>query len=107
MIINKSIKTKQIYLGDQLDNAQNIAVEHELKDNTTLYLVSYYNPPDVVLRRDLFDIVHARYENYVICGDLNSKSLSTFCSSTNSNGAILEEILTDCPCQEANDTSHN
>jgi exonuclease III len=106
MVIKKDIKTKRIFLGEQLENVEYIAIELEWKNDTTLCLVTYYNPPDVSLRRDLFDTVHARYENYVICGDLNSKSLTTFCSSPNPNGAILEEILTDYPCQVVNDNSH-
>jgi exonuclease III len=106
MVIKNNIKTEQISLGDQLENTEYIALELEWKNNTKLCLVAYYNPPDVVLRRDLFDLVHSRYENYVVCGDLNSKTLSTYCSSTNSNGEVLEEILTDLPCQVANDNSH-
>ena len=106
MVIKKDIKTKRIFLGEQLENVEYIAIELEWKNDTTLCLVTYYNPPDVSLRRDLFDTVHARYENYVICGDLNSKSLTTFCSSLNQNGEILEKILTDYPCQVVNDNSH-
>ena len=89
IVIKNNINTKQIFLGEQLENAEYVAVELEWKDNTTLCLVSYYNPPDVVLRRDLFDAVHTRYENYIVCGDLNSKSLTTFCSTTNPNGKYL------------------
>lgn len=43
----------------------------------------------------LFEQIQAKYKNYLICGDLNSKSLMFNCKSQNTNGTVLETIIMD------------
>jgi hypothetical protein len=43
----------------------------------------------------LFEQIQAKYKNYLICGDLNSKSLMFNCKSQNTNGNVLETIIMD------------
>ena len=53
--------------------------------------------------KEVFDDIERMFENYIICGDLNSKSFVFNCKSENSNGNILEDIIINNNCQIIND----
>ena len=53
---------------------------------------SYYSPPDVVLKREIFQIISQRYKNYVIMGDINAKT-PQFNNVYNVKGRVLDDII--------------
>ena len=58
------------------------------------YIVAYYNPPNSELSEVVFKTMSDANFNYIICGDLNSKTRSIGCLNTeNANGKLLEKIL--------------
>jgi exonuclease III len=69
-------------------------------------IVTYYNPPNSKLSKELFHTLNSTKFNYIVCGDLNAKSSVICCYhddvSKFNNGKILEEILAECSCQVIN-----
>jgi len=58
------------------------------------HIVAYYNPPNSKLSEVVFKTMSEANFNYIICGDLNSKSHSIGClNAENANGKLLEKIL--------------
>jgi exonuclease III len=57
------------------------------------FIMGIYNPPDQLLCSKLIKEIDKNYTNYIITGDLNSKSSSIGCKTTNKNGKILENLL--------------
>jgi exonuclease III len=58
-----------------------------------IVVVNYYNSPSCVLCHEMLDYINNNYKNYIICGDLNSKSVDIGCKETNNNGKILLDFL--------------
>ena len=56
-------------------------------------IMTYYNPPDKTISDDLFTSYIDSGKNFLLLGDLNSKSRTLGCKKTDSNGKILENIL--------------
>ena len=72
-----------------------IKIKIEKKD---CIIISYYNPPDQEPSMALFSALSRGPQEYLICGDLNSKSESFGCQSSNKNGKILENIIINNNC---------
>ena len=69
LLINKKLKYEEL----DLDETQEI-VGIKLKTNKNkndINIFSYYNAPDIILNKDLFDNIEKNYDNYLECGDLN------------------------------------
>lgn len=62
-------------------------------ENTDLSILTYYNPPNKSLSKEIFNKLGNK--NFILLGDLNAKSPVLGCVSTNENGLILEDILID------------
>lgn len=70
--------------------------------NKYIHVVSYYSPPDHPLSQDLFKQIEEKTKNYIICGDLNSRSCAIGCVGTNQKGDTLLEILAEHECHVYN-----
>ena len=101
ILINSNIKFEEINLEQY--NEEIVGIKIITESNTELNIFSYYNPPQTTLCKEIFDDIEKMYENYIICGDLNSKSFVFNCKSENSNGNILEDIIINNNCQNIND----
>lgn len=71
-----------------------------------IMIISYYNPPDKMLSKELFTVIQDLKINYILLGDLNSKLTSIGCNKDNRNGIFLEEILNNNNCVIVNDKTH-
>ena len=58
-----------------------------------MMIVSYYNPPSSSQVKEIFEIASQSKINFIICGDLNAKTISICCNQNNTNGSFLEEIM--------------
>ena len=56
-------------------------------------LINYYNSPSGVLCYELLEFININFKNFIICGDLNSKSIDFGCKESNNNGKILTDFL--------------
>ena len=83
---------KKIKLNEY--NSEIVGIKIKTLKNKEISIFSYYNSPSSVLKM-LFEQIQAKYKNYLICGDLNSKSLMFNCKSQNTNGTVLETIIMD------------
>jgi exonuclease III len=63
--------------------------------NFTFTVISYYNPPDILINNDFLNWIDNNFNNFVLFGDLNAKSPNLNCltKNTNSNGRALNEFL--------------
>ena len=59
----------------------------------SVVIMTYYNPPDKTISDGLFISYINSGKNFLLLGDLNSKSRTLGCKKTDSNGKILENIL--------------
>ena len=92
ILIKSNIKFEVI---DNLDkfNKEIIGIKIELINKKKHCLFSYYNSPDIVLDKEIFENIEEQFENYLICGDFNARSVVLGGIGDNSNGAILEQIV--------------
>lgn len=104
ILIHKSINFEQITLFDNL-HLELLAINIHLK-NKDLSLVAYYNPPNVQLSETVFHILSKQKNNFIVLGDLNSKSDALGCVGTNKNGSILEKIICEHDCLIINNNDH-
>jgi exonuclease III len=92
--VNKSIIFAECEIPSSLNDIEVIIVKLFL-NKTEYHLVGLYNPPRTVISKTFFSYLEQTYENVILMGDLNSKTLSIGCKKENSNGKVLEEILLD------------
>jgi hypothetical protein len=71
-----------------------------------MMIVGYYHPPSSSLAKEIFEIACQSKINFIICGDLNAKTISIGCNQNNTNGSFLEEIMNINDCIIANDSTH-
>ena len=69
-------------------------------------IFSYYNPPDITLDLDFFLNLYKSNDNFLVVGDLNSKTPVVGCRSLNSSGRLLEKILTETDLVVFNNNSN-
>ena len=82
-------------------------VEIKIKiEKNDCIIISYYNPPDQEPSIALFSALSRGPQEYLICGDLNSKSESFGCQSSNKNGKILENIIINNNCLIINESDN-
>ena len=60
-------------------------------NNKDIYIVSYYNPPDCAINAQIFEILEEK--NFILVGDLNSRSVLFGESINNQNGVILNSLI--------------
>jgi exodeoxyribonuclease-3 len=104
LIINKNIKFVELDIFDHL-NLETVAIKIKIQ-KLEMMIVSYYNPPSSSLAKEIFEIASQSKINFIICGDLNAKTISIGCNQNNTNGSILEEIMNENDCIIANDSTH-
>ena len=104
LLINKKIKFVELNMFDHL-NLELACIKIKIKKKETL-IISYYNPPTSILSKEVFRLATDSKINFIICGDLNSKSTSLGCYTNNNNGIILNEIITENDCIIANNSTH-
>ena len=63
------------------------------KSNKNINILSYYNPPNSELNKNLFDSLKTERLDFILVGDLNSKSPLFDAKNRNKNGLILENII--------------
>ena len=91
LLIKKNLKFIQIEVNT-IDNEEIIGINLFI-DQVTITLFSYYNPPHCNLNINFLTEASKKYQNLLVIGDLNAKSTSLNCKSTNSNGILLEELI--------------
>lgn len=88
MYIHNRISYERITSIENLE-LEAICISIQLKVQK-LYVVTYYNPPDKILNKKLFEWLNDKV--FILCGDLNSKSKILNCTTNNRNSQILEQI---------------
>ncbi len=61
--------------------------------NQNLYVITYYNLPLKIIEKKMLEEIEMNFQNYIICGDLNSRSKSLGCFGKNQNRSIFNEFL--------------
>lgn len=103
MLIKNTIQFEKC---DEIERFEDEIVGVSFKfDQVNAYIFSYYNPPTQSLNKDIFNFVQEKFENYLICGDLNARTRAIGCIGKNNNGNILEDILLSNNCSVINDSS--
>ena len=73
-------------------NTQVLAISTRVNNMDTA-IVAYYNPPRAQPRQEIFDVILKSYKHALFIGDLNSKHLLFGCTTTNTSGDILFDII--------------
>jgi exonuclease III len=104
LLIHKNLKFNPLNMFDNLNiEVLGIKIKFGKED---IMIISYYNPPDKMLSKELFTVIQDLKINYILLGDLNSKLTSIGCNKDNRNGIFLEEILNNNNCVIVNDKTH-
>lgn len=89
LLIKKEINYTNCNEFDSLDlEILSIKIEN---NNETIYVITYYNPPDCTINEQLFEILEDK--NFILVGDLNSRSEIFGESCNNQNGVILNSLI--------------
>lgn len=96
LLINKNICFSNITMFDEYD-FEIVAISLNIQ-KTNLIVASYYNPPDSLPNRLVFEKLDRSGSEYIICGDFNSKMECFGCTKRNRNGEYLLNILNDFNC---------
>ena len=72
--------------------------------SSNIVIVSYYNPPSSTLSTEIFK--QLQNENFIVLGDLNSKSELFGCRKSNTNGELLVQLLEETNVILLNDNEH-
>jgi hypothetical protein len=90
--VNKNLKKSEISLPF-MNTTEIVGVNIEFSDRV-YNVFSYYNSPSSTLNYELLSNICMNYENFLIMGDLNSKSKQFSCKTPNKSGDILNGLLT-------------
>jgi exonuclease III len=73
VLIKKEISFEQIH---DLDHymVEQLCIKIKTEKKQDFYLINFYNPPNQIININMLEFIDKNYKNYVICGDLNSKS---------------------------------
>jgi exonuclease III len=104
IIIKEDINFVEVNDLDEF-NIEAVAIKIFLNKLEVIF-VSYYNPPNATLSEEMFYSLNQRYENIIICGDLNAKSKTLNCRTSNSNGKILENIMENSEDNDKQQSKH-
>ena len=74
--------------------------------NPSFLGVSSYNSSETELLITLFDLLNESKQNYIVCGDLNAKTKSVGCHSSNESGKILDETFLSYNVESLNDNDY-
>ena len=92
ILIHEDIESEEIKMPEWC-SAEIIGTKLKLKGRS-LVIFSYYNPPNVILNKKIFEFVQENFTDYIIAGDLNAK-ISSLNENGNANGRALEQIIMD------------
>jgi exonuclease III len=70
LLIQKNRKYTELNILDHL-NIETICMKIKIK-KLELLIISYYNPPNCILSKEVFELATRSKINFVICGDFNS-----------------------------------
>ena len=99
---------KKIYIAEEID----VQTEDEiLFIKVTIgceeyHMMNYYCPPQKDINKDVILKNAGLHKNFILCGDFNAKSINLGNNSQNSNGSIMEEILSSSNLIVANTEGH-
>jgi hypothetical protein len=86
-------------------NLELLAVSIEI-NKKQLIIATYYNPPNIQSSEMVFNLLSQQNKEFIILGDLNSKSTALGCAGSNPNGLILEKIICENDCVILNNNDH-
>ena len=89
VLIKNQIAHSQITIPET--NLEMIGLNLFISENTIKFF-SYYNPPGKKISREFFEKYFDKKQNFILVGDLNSKTPIVGCKSSNPNGHILEKF---------------
>lgn len=92
ILINNKITYEQIGIFDKF-NLEIICVKILFKKSPQLHFLSWYLPPNADFPKSSFFQKLSKLKNFVLCGDLNSKSKAWFANVENQAGKKLEDAL--------------
>ncbi len=104
IIIKNYIQFDIMSLFDSL-NLELLSIKIQINKND-LIIVSYYNPPEVQLSENVFNILSRQKNDFLIIGDLNAKSTVFGCTNSNSNGSVINKIICEHDCIILNNNEH-
>lgn len=81
-ILIREIIPHTLILNTEVDELLGLKVEF---DNFVFDIYSYYNPPNSIIKKELFLDYAETGKNFLILGDFNSKCALAGCSSTDSS----------------------
>ena len=76
------------------DSLEIVGLKVEVKE-VCFDFFSLYSPPNQVIPYDFFISLENVKSDFVLVGDLNSKTKTIGCKSQDSSGSVLDEVLTD------------
>jgi exonuclease III len=91
ILVRKDIKYEETKQLDKFES-EHLCIKTNYK-NQDLYVITYYNPPSKIIEKNMLEEIEKNFQNYIICGDLNSRSKSFGCNGENQNGSILNEFI--------------
>ncbi len=95
--VNTNLVCTDIQTSDCNVEAVVVKISSIMPANKDLFIVSYYNPPDKKIDPEFLNHVKDIASNgkLIILGDLNAHNTIWFSKTTNSNGHIIENFLSD------------
>lgn len=105
LLIHQSIPSKAFPLPAHLQELECIAATVYI-EHTPVYVFSYYNPPShpSTLSSPLFNYI-STLPHFIILGDFNARHIQFGDTTTNRNGQILSDVLTNLPIHRIYNTS--
>ena len=102
VLIKNQIAHSQITIPET--NIEMIGLNLFISESTIKFF-SYYNHPGKKIPREFFEKYFDKKQNFILVGDLNSKTPIVGCKSSNPSGHILEKVLEDSDLMVFNDLS--
>ena len=102
VFIKSSIEFEQIKDLEEF-NCEIVGITTKLH-GFDVFIFNYYN--SMVLNIELLKHIDKTYQNYIICGDLNSKHMSFGCKSNNKNVIALLDFINDSHSIILNEGDH-
>jgi hypothetical protein len=93
-VVKKSIKFELVSIPPDF-NAECLVIKVTELFDSPVFIATYYNPPNVELKKDLLSHISRLGPKVLILGDLNSHHQSLNSKSTSASGRLLFEFLED------------
>ena len=88
LLIHESMESVEVKLPFDLEI---VCYKIKLNDKS-IHIISFYNPPEQKLNKDIFEYCERNFTDYLILGDLNAR-IKPLNNKTNGNGNILSSII--------------